>query len=202
MYIFSKIDESMIIMNRWTFALISRQSIGHQTRDLFIFVVCAIVFVFIRLIFHHKSVCPFIQISWTRKTFDVDLRFLMRNRVHMVSSIIFPSRHLTHSLVVFFKMLSSRIFLSSHHISYELSNKCRFPRSIDRTHSFVLIWLDDVHGNEHTHMGRKERMKKIDICVCVVHTNNLIALGQVLHTSSIAIKILGIVQWSWRLIED
>jgi len=60
---------------------------------------------------------------------------IMRNRVHMVSSIIFPSRHL-------FFQDALLVFFSSHHISYELSNKCRFPRSIEHILFFFFFLFD------------------------------------------------------------
>lgn len=60
---------------------------------------------------------------------------IMRNRVHMMSSIIFPSRHL-------FFQDALLVFFSSHHISYELSNKCRFPRSIEHILFFFFFLFD------------------------------------------------------------
>ena len=93
----------------------------------------------------------------------------MRNRVYTVSSIIFsfpsPRFH--------FKMLFS-CFVFSHCISYELSNKCRFPRSIVCTYSLLLplspslLWLDLLYARKWIYIGRR------DILLWIVHANNLI----------------------------
>lgn len=64
-----------------------------------------------------------------------------------------------------FSRCSSRIFflLITYHMNYQIDVDSH-DRSIDRTHSFLLVQLD-IHGNKH--MGNR-------YFVCIVHANTLI----------------------------
>jgi len=105
-------------------------------------------FLFIKLIFN-QILCPFIQISWTKKTFDVDLRFY--NEKQSTHGVVY---HLSFTSSLFFKMLFSYFFpLITYHMNYQIS-----VDSHDRSNTFYSSFSSystrrHIHGNEH--MGRR-----------------------------------------------
>ncbi len=93
--------------------------------------------------------------------------FLMNNRVHMVSSIIFA---FTSSLVLRFyfqdALLVFCFLLITYHMNYQIS-----VDSHDRTIEYILLFLFDQ--TMHTEMNNTHG-KKIFVCVCIVHAKSLI----------------------------
>ncbi len=125
-------------------------------------------FLFIKLIFN-QILCSFIQISWTKKTFDVDLRFY--NEKQSTHGVVY---HLSFTSSLFFKMLFSYFFpLITYHMNYQIS-----VDSHDRSNTFYSSFSS---YSTRRHIRKWTHGKKI--FVCNVHANTLIAFMKERYTN-------------------